>query len=159
MIKEALVGNIVYSKSDAIVQGIAPDEDFSQGVALAVSQKHPGIVEDFEQYRSTATPAPGGLWAWRNGARPQVLSLFVRAASADHRGTGKLEWVDKALAELRKYVQENQLKSVALPKLGTGAGDLDWREVKPLIEKHLGDLPTRVYLYTIFNPVIEGVED
>ncbi len=66
---------------------------------------------------------------------------------------------DKALAELRKYVQENQLKSVALPKLGTGAGDLDWREVKPLIEKHLGDLPTRVYLYTIFNPVIEGVED
>ena len=59
MIKEALVGNIVYSKSDAIVQGIAPDEDFSQGVALAVSQKHPGIVEDFEQYRSTATPAPG----------------------------------------------------------------------------------------------------
>lgn len=159
MIKEALVGNIVYSKSDAIVQGIAPDEDFSQGVALAVSQKHPGIVEDFEQYRAANEPGPGEVWAWSNGGGPRVLSLFVREAALDHRGKARLEWVDQALARLREFVLQNQLKSVALPRLGTGAGDLDWRDVKPLIEKHLGDLSAKVYLYTIFNPVIEGVED
>lgn len=159
MIKEALVGNIVYSKSDAIVQGIAPDEDFSRGVALSVSQKHPGIVEDFEQYRATTPPSPGGLWAWRNGAGPRVVSLFIREPAADHRGKARLEWIDQTLARLREFIRENQLKSVALPKLGTGAGDLDWRDVKPLIQKHLGDLPAKVYLYTIFNPVIEGIED
>lgn len=159
MIKESLVGNIVFSKSDAIVQGIAPDEDFTQGVALAVSQKHPGIVEDFEQYRAANEPAPGDVWAWRNGAGPRVVSLFVREAAADHRGKARLEWIDAALARLRELIEREHLRSVALPRLGTGAGDLDWREVKPLIQKHLGDLTTRVYLYTIFNPLVEGVED
>ncbi|MFZ5653924.1 MAG: macro domain-containing protein [Pseudomonadota bacterium] len=159
MIKESLVGNIVFSKSDAIVQGIAPDEDFTQGVALAVSRKHPGILEDFEQYRSSESPRPGELWTWRNGAGPRVVSLIIREAAADHRGKARLEWVDQALAKLRELIEREHLRSVALPKLGTGAGDLDWREVKPLIQKHLGDLPARVYLYTIFNPHVEGVED
>lgn len=61
MIKEALVGNIAFSKADAIVQGIAPDEDFSQGVALAVSQKYPG--ESFGRI-SILAPGPRLIAAW-----------------------------------------------------------------------------------------------
>jgi O-acetyl-ADP-ribose deacetylase (regulator of RNase III) len=159
MIKEALVGNIAFSKADAIVQGIAPDEDFSQGVALAVSQKHPGIIEDFAQFRSETPPQPGSLWTWRNGAGPRVVSLFIRAAADDHHGKARVEWVDQALAQLRELALRENFKSLALPKLGTGVGDLDWREVKPLIQKHLGDLPAKVLLYTIFNPLIAGVEE
>ena len=159
MIKEALVGNIAFSKADAIVQGIAPDEDFSQGVALAVSQKHPGIIEDFAQLRSETPPQPGSLWTWRSGTGPRVVSLFIRAAADNHRGTAKVEWIDQALAQLRELALRENFRSLALPKIGTGAGDLDWREVKPLIQKHLGDLPAKVFLYTIFNPLIAGVED
>lgn len=159
MIKEALVGNIAFSKADAIVQGIAPDEDFSQGVALAVSQKHPGIVEDFAQLQAAAPPPPGSLWSWRNGAGPRVVSLFIRAAAPDHHGKARIEWVDQALAQLRELALRENFRSLALPKIGTGAGDLDWRDVKPLIQKHLGDLPAKVFLYTIFNPLIAGVEE
>lgn len=159
MIREALVGNIAFSKADAIVQGIAPDEDFSQGVAQAVSQKHPGIVEDFAHFRSSAPPQPGSLWVWQDGSKRNVVSLFIRAEAADHRGTAKLEWVDRALGELRNLAQSENFRTIALPKLGTGAGDLDWRDVKPLIQKHLGDLPAKVFLYTIFNPLIAGVEE
>lgn len=159
MIRDALVGNIAFSKADAIVQGIAPDEDFSQGVAQAVSQKHPAIVEDFAHFRSAAPPQPGGLWVWQDGASHKVVSLFIRAAAADHRGTAKLEWVDRALAQLRDLAQRENFRTIALPKLGTGAGDLDWRDIKPLIQKHLGDLPAKVFLYTIFNPHIAGVEE
>lgn len=159
MIKEALVGNIAFSKSDAIVQGIAANEDFHSGVALAISQRHPAIIEDFAQHCAAGAPEPGSLWAWRNGAGPRVLSLFIREAAADHGGKARLEWVEQALIRLRAFIEQQGLRRVALPKLGTGAGELDWRDVKPLIEKHLGDLPARVYLYTIFNPHIEGVED
>ncbi len=159
MIQEALVGNLIFSKSDAIVFGIATDEDFQQGVAMAVSQKYPGIVEDFRQYRAATVPEPGGLWIWQSGYRPQVIGLVIREAAADHRGTAHLEWVAQSLSRLRSFVEEAALRSIALPKLGTGRGDLDWRDVKPLIEHQLGDLQTRVYLYTIFNPHIAGVEE
>ena len=159
MIRDALVGNIAFSKADAIVQGIAADEDFSQGVALAVSQKYPGIVEDFAHFRATTPPQPGGLWVWHDGASRNIVSLFIRAAAADHRGTAKLEWLDRALSQLRELAQRENFRSIALPRLGTGAGDLDWRDVKPLIQKHLGDLPAKVFLYTIYNPHIAGVEE
>ena len=37
--------------------------------------------------------------------------------------------------------------SLALPHLATGVGGLDWNEVAPLVEQHLGDLGIPVIVY------------
>ncbi|PRO75936.1 hypothetical protein C6Y10_16640 [Lactiplantibacillus pentosus] len=54
-------------------------------------------------------------------------------------------------AGLQKFVatyQENGIESISFPKLGAGNGGLDWeREVKPLMEKYLGELPITVYIH------------
>jgi len=46
----------------------------------------------------------------------------------------------------RKTIESETYNSVALPKLATGVGRLDWKDAKPLIEKHLGDLAIPVYV-------------
>ena len=43
---------------------------------------------------------------------------------------------------------EEQLSSIALPRLATGVGGLNWDEIKPLIQEYLGDLAIPVYLYS-----------
>ena len=48
--------------------------------------------------------------------------------------------------------------SVALPRLATGVGQLEWRDVHPLVVKHLGDLPIPVFLYTKFQPGVAAAE-
>ncbi len=60
----------------------------------------------------------------------------------------ELVWIEDGLPDLVRLVFTLQIKSLALPALGCGLGGLPWRDVKPLIEKHLGDLniPVRVYL-------------
>ena len=60
----------------------------------------------------------------------------------------ELVWIKDGLPDLVRLVSTLQMKSLALPALGCGLGGLPWRDVKPLIEKHLGDLniPVRVYL-------------
>lgn len=40
---------------------------------------------------------------------------------------------------------------MALPRLATGVGGLDWDQVKPLIQSQLGDLDIPVYDYVTFH--------
>jgi len=56
-----------------------------------------------------------------------------------------------ALKDLRKAIEKENLSSIALPKLATGVGGLDWNDIKPMIEKHLGDLDAKVYLYSLYK--------
>lgn len=56
---------------------------------------------------------------------------------------GALQWLDDvhhALRALARHVQGEGVTSLALPRLATGVGALDWADVKPLIEQHLGGL-------------------
>ena len=55
------------------------------------------------------------------------------------------------LKALAKYIKAEGIRSVALPCLATGVGGLNWNDVKPLIETHLGDLGIPVVLYAEFH--------
>ena len=53
-------------------------------------------------------------------------------------------YLNTALRRLAKYGKEHSIVSVALPKIGTGLGKLDWEtEVKPLFIRHLAEGATR----------------
>ena len=52
---------------------------------------------------------------------------------------------------LRKWVEAEGVDSLALPRLATGVGGMDWADVSALIEKHLGDLAIPVYVYVTFH--------
>jgi hypothetical protein len=64
-----------------------------------------------------------------------------------------MEWVVDGLQDLRRFLVQEQVKSVAIPPLGAGNGGLEWADVRPQIEAALGDLdidiivfePTRQY--------------
>ena len=44
------------------------------------------------------------------------------------------------------YAEKN-ITSIAFPKLGCGNGELDWNDVRPLMEKYLKPLPIDVYIH------------
>jgi hypothetical protein len=43
-------------------------------------------------------------------------------------------------------------------RLATGVGGLDWKDVKPLLEKHLGQLSIPVYVYGTYHPGVQAAE-
>jgi O-acetyl-ADP-ribose deacetylase (regulator of RNase III) len=47
------------------------------------------------------------------------------------RAPSQLSWVEEGLQDLRRFLLENQIKSIAIPPLGAGHGGLDWAEVRP----------------------------
>ena len=49
-------------------------------------------------------------------------------------------------------IAAEKLTSIALPRLATGTGDLDWDDIWPLIEHSLGNLNIPVYVYAVYHP-------
>ena len=67
-------------------------------------------------------------------------------------GKATVENVNHCLKALGKTIEAEQFSSVALPKLATGVEELDWKNVKPLIEKHLSGLGIPVIVYSTYRP-------
>lgn len=60
----------------------------------------------------------------------------------------RIEWIDIGLEFFCVYAcRVWGVTSVAFPALGCGLGGLDWKDVKPLMERHLSKLDIPVYIY------------
>ena len=152
---QKVAGDITKSQAQAIAHGVAPNDDFHQGLALALREHAPALYKDFRHYSQSTHPKPGTVWAWTGADGQYVISLFTQEGAEGHHGgkPGKasVSNVRHSLKALRKFIDDEGIASIALPKLATGVGGLDWSEVEPLIVEHLGDLKIPVIVYETFH--------
>ncbi len=149
-------GDILLTESDAIAHGVAPGDHFENGLALALRKQWPAMYKDFRHYCHVSHPKPGTVWTWGGVGGARIVNLFTQEPPKGHHGTGhpgpaKLSHVNHALKRLAKVVKKEGWSSVALPRPATGVGHLDWKDVEPLIDRHLGDLAADVYVYDVFH--------
>ncbi len=153
-------GDILHSKAALLAHGVAPNDDFANGLALAIRERWPALYKDFRHYCRQSHPESGALWMW-GGPGVRIANLFTQEAAyghGAHPGRAKTEHVNHALRALRKTLTEERFPSVALPRLATGVGGLAWNDVRPLIEHHLGDFDGAVYVYTVYEAGKAAVE-
>ena len=156
-----LSGDILFSGAKAIAQGVAPNDDFHQGLALQLRERMPAMYKDFRHFCQTRHPKSGGIWSWMSADGRYIVNLFTREAAYAHGskpGLPKISHVNRALHDLRDFVQREKIGSLALPRLACGLTGLDWNEVRPLIENHLGDLGIPVYIYANYQKGVKAVE-
>jgi O-acetyl-ADP-ribose deacetylase (regulator of RNase III) len=156
-----LNGDILFSSAKVIAQGVAPNDDFHHGLALQLRERMPAMYKDFRHHCQTTHPKSGGLWTWMSSDGRFVVNLFTQDAAYDHGskpGHATLSHVNHALHALRGFVEKEKVSSIALPRLACGINGLDWNDVRPLIDKQLGDLGITVYLYTHYQKGIKATE-
>jgi O-acetyl-ADP-ribose deacetylase (regulator of RNase III) len=156
-----LSGDILLSGAKAIVQSVAPNDDFLHGLALQLRERLPAMYKDFRHYCQTRHPKSGELWTWTSADGRHIVNLFTREAAygvGSKPGHAKLNYVNHSLHALRSFVQKEKIASLALPRLASGMTGLEWDEVRPLIEKHLGDLKIPVYLYVNYQKGVKADE-
>ena len=66
--------------------------------------------------------------------------------------------VSHCLKRLRHELEKGEIRSLALPKLATGVGGLDWKDVRPLVQQHLGDLKIPVFVYVTYHKGTQAEE-
>jgi O-acetyl-ADP-ribose deacetylase (regulator of RNase III) len=153
-------GDILLTKAHAIAHGVAPNDHFNQGLALALREKWPAMAKDFRHFAKTHHPKPGEMWAW-GGFGVRIFNLMTQEGDhghGTHPGKATVSHVNHALRHLQHELEKGEITSVALPRLATGVGGLDWTEVRPLIDSHLGGLKIPVFVYTEYQRGVAATE-
>lgn len=154
-------GDILLSKAQAVAHGISPNDEFDKGLALALREKWPSLAKDYRHYAHQVHPKPGEIWCWGGVGGVRIYNLLTQEGSFDHgskSGRATLANVNHALKRLRHELQKEKIRSLALPRLATGVGGLDWKDVRPLIQTHLGELPIPIYIYSTYHSGVAAVE-
>lgn len=147
-------GDILLTGAKAIAHGIAPGEHFDSGLALALREQWPAMAKDYRHYAHQTHPRPGELWTWSGAGGIRIFNLLTQEGEHGHGakpGRANVANVNHALRRLRHELDRGEVKSLAMPRLATGVGGLQWPEVHALIVQHLGDLAFPIYLYTTFH--------
>ncbi|ODU08137.1 MAG: Appr-1-p processing protein [Rubrivivax sp. SCN 71-131] len=165
MIRE-VEGDILLSQAQVIAHGIATHDPFDSGLALALRERFPSMVKDYRHAMRARFPDTGEIWAWRgvneDGSTRGIVNLLTQGMQSQDKSArpvkAKLEDVNRALRALARQVQDEGIKSLALPRLATGVGALEWAEVKPLVEQHLGTLGIPVIVYEVYRKDLKADE-
>ncbi|MEQ8955105.1 MAG: macro domain-containing protein, partial [Gammaproteobacteria bacterium] len=99
-------------------------------------------------------------WVWGGVEGVRIVNLLTQDGGYDGSKPGQATEsnVNHALRALKKIIEKEGFSSVALPRLATGVGGLEWDRVKPLIETQLGDLNIPIYVYVVFHAGQKAVE-
>jgi O-acetyl-ADP-ribose deacetylase (regulator of RNase III) len=154
-------GDILNTSAELTAHGVGPNDHFDQGLALALRERWPSMYKDFRHWCKVKGPKAGTAWFWGGPEHTRIVALLTQAAPKDqrsHPGPATTHNVNDALRVLRKIAEEEGVSSVALPRLATGVGKLDWEDVEPLIQHHLGDASFDVIVYESYEPGVTADE-
>lgn len=155
-------GDILLSRAQVIAHGVAPNDDFHQGLALALREQWPALYKDFRHYCKTTHARPGSLWTWAGPGGRRIVCLFTQEGAygrGEKPGKATVSYVSHALRNLRELAIRERFASLALPRLATGVGGLQWSDVEPHIHETLGVLDIPVIVYTIYRKGVRAREN
>jgi O-acetyl-ADP-ribose deacetylase (regulator of RNase III) len=133
-------GNLLDARVDALVNTVNTVGVMGKGIALMFKER---FDRNFNLYAAACKAKQvkvGQMFVTETGELDGP-KWIINFPTKDHwRGDSKLEWVETGLQDLRRVLQERQIRSVAIPPLGAGNGGLDWPTVKARIHAALADM-------------------
>lgn len=132
-------GNIFDSDAEALVNPVNCVGVMGAGLAKAFAIRYPDMEKLYKEACRAKEIKIGTIliYSLNNEARKKILLFPTKIHWKD---PSKLEYIDAGLKRLRAYIFITRTDSLAIPHIGCGKGKLPWKEVKPLIEKHLGNI-------------------
>lgn len=154
-------GDILLTGAEAIAHGVAANDPMNQGLAESLHKNYPAMHKDFHHWCHQRHPKLGSAWIWSGAGGARIINLLTQEGGYEHGskpGKASVTSVNRALRALKKMIAKEKLSSVALPRLATGVGGLEWADVEPLIKNQLSDVDAAIFVYRQFVPGKKAVE-
>jgi uncharacterized protein YwgA/O-acetyl-ADP-ribose deacetylase (regulator of RNase III) len=136
-------GNMLDSQAHALVNTVNCVGIMGKGIALAFKRRYPEMFRDYVRRCDSGQVKLGMPYIYR--AEDHVIVNFP--TKKHWRSVSRLEDIESGLDYLRDHLAEWGIKSIAVPPLGCGNGQLEWSVVGPTLYRHLGAFPIPVELY------------
>lgn len=147
MIK-VLIGNILESKAQTLVNTVNCVGVMGKGIALEFKKHFPDMFKDYVDRCARGEVKLGQPYLYKTLALPWILNFPTK----DHwRSVANLQDIISGLEYLLKHYKEWGISSLAVPPLGCGHGQLEWRIVAPTLHKYLNKMDIPVELYAPYG--------
>ena len=136
---ETATGDIFQADAEALVNPVNCVGIAGRGLAERFKHEFPNNYWEYKDFCRQGNAKPGTLYVWdESGVRSRWIVNFP--TKRDWRDPSRLEDIEAGLIALVRAIGWYDIASIAMPALGCGLGGLKWLDVRPMIEKYLGDL-------------------
>jgi O-acetyl-ADP-ribose deacetylase (regulator of RNase III) len=133
-------GNLFDAKVEALVNTVNTVGVMGKGIALMFKEAAPANFPAYEEACKRKEVRIGRMFVTETRAFEGPRWIINFPTKKHWRQPSKMEWIAEGLQDLRHFVQEQSIRSIALPPLGAGNGQLDWPKVRVEIQRALSDL-------------------
>lgn len=136
-------GDLFESPAQTLVNPVNIVGVMGKGLALEFKKRYPKM---FDEYKKQCDNRQLVVWRpilWK-GEDHWILNFPTKRHWKD---PSQLIFIEVGLSNFVRLYELYEISSIAFPKLGCGNGGLDWEDVKPIMEKHLQNLPIDIYIY------------
>jgi O-acetyl-ADP-ribose deacetylase (regulator of RNase III) len=133
-------GNILSEDVEALVNTVNCVGIMGRGIALQFKNAFPDNFKSYAAACKRNEVQPGRMFVFETGllANPHYIINFP--TKRHWKGKSRIEDIEAGLSALTREIQSRNIRSVAIPPLGSGLGGLNWLEVRLRIEEALSKL-------------------
>lgn len=130
-------GDILTEDAEALVNTVNCVGIMGRGIALQFKNAFP---ENFKAYAAACQREdvqPGRMFVYETGQLTNPRYIINFPTKRHWRGKSRMEDIDSGLKALAQEIRDRNIRSIAIPPLGSGLGGLDWAQVRPRMEEAL----------------------
>jgi O-acetyl-ADP-ribose deacetylase (regulator of RNase III)/uncharacterized protein YwgA len=139
-----VIGDILQSKAETLINTVNCVGVMGKGIALEFKKRFPDMFAEYARRCERGEVTPGIPYIHKTLFPPHVINFPTK----DHwKSASRITDIEKGLQYLLDHYKQWGIASLAIPPLGCGNGQLEWRIVGPMIYKYANqmDIPVEIY--------------
>ena len=146
-------GDIFTADAQALVNTVNCVGVMGRGLALQFKKAFPDNFAAYKTACDRKQVQPGEMFVFETGAITNPKYIINFPTKRHWRDKSRMEDIDSGLLALVQEIRQRQIRSIAIPPLGSNLGGLQWSDVRPRIVAALRDLPNlQVILFEPSGP-------
>ena len=148
-------GDILRSKAQTLVNTVNCVGIMGKGIALEFKEQFPDMFNDYVERCNRNEVRLGKPYLFKRLTPPWILNFPTKG---HWRSVSRIEDIVKGLKYLLQHYKEWGITSLAVPPLGCGQGQLEWKIVGPTLYRYLNQLNIPVELYAPYGTAHEELQ-
>ena len=152
-----LIRDLLKSEAQTLINTVNCVGIMGKGIALEFKERFPDMFKDYIERCERKEVKPGVPYLFKTLFPPQIVNFPTK----DHwKSLSRVADVERGLQHLLDHYKEWGITSLAIPPLGCGNGQLEWRVVGPLIYRYLRQMDIPIEMYAPYGtPARELTEE
>lgn len=143
-------GDILKEDAEAIVNTVNCVGVMGRGIALQFKKTYPANFKIYAAACKKNEVQPGQMFVFATGKFINPRFIINFPTKRHWRGKSRMEDIESGLKALVEVIRNEDIRSIAIPPLGSGLGGLTWAAVKKRIEETMR--PLEDIRVVIFEP-------